>query len=561
MRKLLASIVQVEPGEGQKLALSFLHFFFILLAYLLLKPVRSSLLIFHQGSSSLPVVYFITAAVLTGVVLVYNQLFKMLKREVLLIGSVVFFVTNLILFWWLLKIQWRWAPVVFYIWVACFSVIIVNQFWSFCHDLYDPRQGKRLYGFIAAGGEIGATLGGYLSIRMSKLLGTENLLLLSAALLIPVAFITWLQNKGEVKRIREDVTQAPVVPPDTGTGGFSLILGSRYLQIVGALVVGIMVVGAFFDFEMSKLIEEEIPDKDRMTSFFGFVYGTNSLIAMVIHLLFTSWTQRTFGIQWSLLLLPIICAFEALGFLLWPTLWAVTCLEMTFRGLEYSINHTTRELLYLPLAREMKYKAKAFIDMVGYRVGDAIGAAGILLALWLFKPWMPGFGVLNLTLLAGYTWVVLAVQGRYVESLRRALALKVPDRERLTPSPASTPPEDLNALAKLYAMNLALSRTDETRDRALKEQPDLAKKIFLRLAALADPKDVWMGFELLNHASRAEARLGFEFLDNLFKLPVRGGVLRLFNRETPLEARARRGMRRFGASEADLEQYRRRLAD
>lgn len=561
MRKLLASIVQVEPGEGQKLALSFLHFFFILLAYLLLKPVRSSLLIFHQGSSSLPVVYFITAAVLTGVVLVYNQLFKMLKREVLLIGSVVFFVTNLILFWWLLKIQWRWAPVVFYIWVACFSVIIVNQFWSFCHDLYDPRQGKRLYGFIAAGGEIGATLGGYLSIRMSKLLGTENLLLLSAALLIPVAFITWLQNKGEVKRIREDVTQAPVVPPDTGTGGFSLILGSRYLQIVGALVVGIMVVGAFFDFEMSKLIEEEIPDKDRMTSFFGFVYGTNSLIAMVIHLLFTSWTQRTFGIQWSLLLLPIICAFEALGFLLWPTLWAVTCLEMTFRGLEYSINHTTRELLYLPLAREMKYKAKAFIDMVGYRVGDAIGAAGILLALWLFKPWMPGFGVLNLVLLAGYTWVVLAVQGRYVESLRRALALKVPDRERLTPSPASTPPEDLNALAKLYAMNLALSRTDETRDRALKEQPDLAKKIFLRLAALADPKDVWMGFELLNHASRAEARLGFEFLDNLFKLPVRGGVLRLFNRETPLEARARRGMRRFGASEADLEQYRRRLAD
>jgi len=45
-----------------------------------------------------------------------------------------------------------WIARAFFIWVSVFNLFAVSVFWSLMADLHDSDQGKRLFGFIAAGG-------------------------------------------------------------------------------------------------------------------------------------------------------------------------------------------------------------------------------------------------------------------------------------------------------------------------------------------------------------------------------------------------------------------------
>ena len=53
---------------------------------------------------------------------------------------------------------------VFFVWVSVFNLFAVAVFWSFMADLFTSEQGKRLFGFIGAGGTAGALLGPVITI-------------------------------------------------------------------------------------------------------------------------------------------------------------------------------------------------------------------------------------------------------------------------------------------------------------------------------------------------------------------------------------------------------------
>ena len=54
-------------------------------------------------------------------------------------------------------------PAIFYVWVNCFGIIAPVQAWSFTNSLFDTRQAKRLFGLIGAGASLGAIAGGLLA--------------------------------------------------------------------------------------------------------------------------------------------------------------------------------------------------------------------------------------------------------------------------------------------------------------------------------------------------------------------------------------------------------------
>ena len=59
----------------------------------------------------------------------------------------------------------------------------MSVFWSFMADLWNNEQGRRLFGFIAAGGSAGAIAGPVVTASLVGLLGPVTLLLISADLL------------------------------------------------------------------------------------------------------------------------------------------------------------------------------------------------------------------------------------------------------------------------------------------------------------------------------------------------------------------------------------------
>lgn len=563
-------LVQVESGETRKVCLSFLHFFFILLAYNLVRPVRGSLLVAHYGSAALPKLYLASAGLLVLLGLAYNRLFKTLSRDRLLAASVILFSSSLLLFWWLLRARCEGAAAALYVWSSALGIMAVSQFWSFCHDLYDTRQGKRLYGFISLGGALGATLGGFLSAQLSVALGTENLLLPAAAALLPAAWLACRQHKDEERRLPCGPAGPPSVP-DAGRDGFTLTMGSSHLRTLAGMTVGLMAIGVFVDYQFMRTLELEVPDKDRMTAYFGAMGALVHVTAACFQLFLTSRLQRWLGVRSCLAVLPALCLAEAAAFWAFPSLSGILLLEATFWSLEHSLNHTTRELLYLPLSREEKYKAKAFIDMAGSRLGDALGAAGILCcqaALGVPGTWA---AAVTVGLLGLYGALVLRVERDYLESLRRMVLAR--SGELLgrgeTRLDVSSPREGAEAgdIARRYALNLAcraalagLPRSDapsraEAIGRIAREERRLAGGMAGALSRLDDTLHVEAAFRLMIHPTRSSAHLGYEFLDTLLPYPLRRDLLGLFNREVPLPRRAAWALRKHGAGPGDFAGY------
>ena len=111
-------------------------------------------------------------------------------------------------------------------------------------------------------------------------------------------------------------------------------------------------------------------------------------------------------------------------------------------SLRYTVDKTSREVLFLPLPAELKYRAKPFIDVTMDRFAKGMGA---LLILVLIKDWGFGFdwqqlSYASLTMVG--LWVITAIAARreYLRSFRRSIEEQVvePSTLRLNdPDPSS----------------------------------------------------------------------------------------------------------------------------
>src|SRR5947208_5909602 len=101
-----------------------------------------------------------------------------------------FFALNIILFAALLYLadpaQTVWIGRAFFIWVSVYNLFVVSIFWQMNVDLFSPEQGKRLFGFIAAGATLGAIVGSALTAVLARFV-SPIVLLLGAAVLLELA--------------------------------------------------------------------------------------------------------------------------------------------------------------------------------------------------------------------------------------------------------------------------------------------------------------------------------------------------------------------------------------
>src|SRR4029450_4831693 len=90
------------------------------------------------------------------------------------------------------------------------------------------------------------------------------------------------------------------------------------------------------------------------------------------------------GIGFALMVLPFSLGTTGLIMLLNGALWAPALARILDQSLRYTVDKTTREILFLPLPGDIKLKAKSFVDVTVDRGAKAFGA---LLLIVLVKPW------------------------------------------------------------------------------------------------------------------------------------------------------------------------------
>ena len=389
LARVIRLFADVRAGEGARVALLGANLFVLLFAYYLLKTIREPLVLGALGGGAEVKSYAAAcqALLLVGVSAVFGWLAGRVDRMRLIALVTIFFAVNLLAFWALfdaLPAHRLALGVAFFIWVGCFNVMIVAQFWAFANDLYSRADGERLFGLIAGGSAVGAVAGAHFAKPLFKSLGPFPLLGLSAALLLVCLVITWLVHRNARP---DEAAHAPIDPVGEGArGGFHLMLRDRYLLLVGVLTLVKNWVNTTGEYILDRRLLEvaharfgaqlSATEASRYLAAFKSDYFTYvNVLVMVLQFFAVSRIVRHLGVRRALFFLPVV-ALSSYGVMLAvPILGVILAGKVAENTLDYSLEKTGEQMLFLVTTRRAKYKAKAVIDTFMVRLGDVLSAA------------------------------------------------------------------------------------------------------------------------------------------------------------------------------------------
>ena len=369
---------------------SLLYFFCLLTAYYVLRPVRDAmgasadvyavfppaLVDWAQRSGvdlgGLTLQLLFTATFICMVVLqpVYGALVSRYPRRVFLPVVYLCFIACLGLFYWAFNHELPGRGAAFFVWVAVFNLFAVSVFWSYMADVFDNENAKKVYGYIGAGGTIGALTGPTITRLLVERIGVGPLLLVSVGFLLVCVVCIWQLRQWAIARERAHGEKGG----DEAMGG-SVLAGLRMvwsdplLRALALLMFFGVGVGTLLYNEQAAIARKLLDDATR-TAYYARLDLAVNLLTIFIQVFLTRWLMRRFGIA-PLLLVPataILLGFALLAASPLPLLiWVV---QVVTRASEFSLAKPARETIYTRVEREARYKAKAVIDTVVYRGGD-----------------------------------------------------------------------------------------------------------------------------------------------------------------------------------------------
>jgi AAA family ATP:ADP antiporter len=371
------ALIPATPAERRAALWSFAYFFALLAAYYVLRPLRDQMAI-AGGIRALPWLFTATFAALLVAQPVYGALVARLPRRRFIAIVYHFFAANLAIFWLLLWLGFEPVAVarVFFVWVSVFSLFAVAVFWSFMADLFDSEQGKRLFGFIGAGGTAGSLLGPVVTLALSGPLGPANLLLVGLVLLEIAVFC--------VHRLELSTGASPGAHRDeraVGGGAFSAlseIVRSPYLLGLAAWMSLLSFGATVLYFAQANVVAAEVQGAAAQTRVFAGVDLAVGLLTLATQVLATGRFIQRYGTGVATAALPAVYVVGFACVFFSPTLAVVLVFQVAQRWMNFAIANPARQVFFTVVDREEKYKAKNFIDVVVYRGSDAVHG-------WLFE--------------------------------------------------------------------------------------------------------------------------------------------------------------------------------
>ena len=382
MKDWVGKVFSIQKGEWALLLLSTGFVFVLFSAYSILRPMRDALGL-EGGKDELRWLFLATFITCILASLLLMWLATRVKRRFYTDYVFLFFALNLTIFYALMNVLTHESPAfvwlcrAFFVWVSIFNLFAFSSAWSLIADVFSKEKSQRLFGIISAGASLGAVTGAAATKMLVNILGASNLVFVSIALLI-VAVV--LKNLI-LQRLKQFETAESLARFDKTIGakdpfaGFSLIFKSKYLIFLCGFVFLLTCVSTFLYMEQARIVREFFPTREARIAAFANIDLIVQSASLIIQIFLTAKIAKHFGIEW---LLGSVGFLIAIGFvflaMVHPAFWPLVIVMSVRRIGEYAFVKPGREMLFVPLGADEKYKVKNFVDAVVYRAGDAVSA-------------------------------------------------------------------------------------------------------------------------------------------------------------------------------------------
>jgi AAA family ATP:ADP antiporter len=344
---------------------------FLLFGYEFVRSVAQSLFVESYGTDKLP---WIMAGAPVGTLLLvygYGRLLSLTGPRLAILLSTAISAFAIIGCQRAILAGWAPATAVLYIFREGYIVLLVEQVWSFLNSTLTDAEGRKLNGLVCGIASLGPIAGGMVVSALAKSWGSANLLMLAALTLAPVGIlaVASFHLAGE-----------PAPAPGEGRGrhghlGLGELAHIPMLRRMAILILLTQAVSTALELHMNVRVKAFIPDPDTRTAWFGGLYAMLNTGAAVFQFILTPLALRRLPLMVIHTAIPLVnMAAVAVSFVI-PGLAPTAAAYMTFKVLDYSIFRAAKEILYIPLSFDARYRAKEVIDAFGYRLGKGVSSA------------------------------------------------------------------------------------------------------------------------------------------------------------------------------------------
>ena len=458
LERALGIVTDVRAGEGPLTLVLAMNLFLLLTAYYFIKPVREGLIL-GMGPAGAEYKSYLGAAIACSLLLVipaYGKLVDRLPRLPLVVGVTLFFASHLVLFYVAGRsgLPIPMLPLIFFVWVGVFNLMVVSQLWSFANDLFRSEQGKRLFPLVAFGAALGSVVGSKIASFVTDSLeasapavkgagaasakaatDASYTLLLMGGLVLTLCASLFVVAERLSKRMKAGGEPSGVAgaeaspakaepaeeqPARTSEGAFQLVVKHPYLFAIALFTLLLNFANTNGEYMFGKFVQADAANalkhgtiaasgvRDYITHTFSeFYFGVNAL-TLVVQTFLVSRIVKYGGLGAALLVLPVLTLGTGLAVVVLPVLAVIRVGKTLENGIDYSLNNTARQMLWLPTTRAMKYKAKQAVDTFFVRLGDVCSALLVYLGSQVFSWPIAGFALVNIAL-AGL-WIVVLLR-------------------------------------------------------------------------------------------------------------------------------------------------------
>lgn len=419
---LIKKTFDIREGEFRISFFMLAYIFLIIASLLIIKPTVNALFLSELGVEDLPIAFLLVAftAILSS--FFYSKALTKFSLKKIIRFTLSVSIILVILLALLLRFNYlnNWMLYFFYVWVAIHAVLSASQFWVMANLVYNPREAKRLFGFIGSGAILGGIFGGYLTSLLAPIIGNENVIFIAAIFLGICIYL--LDKIWKARVVKLNTFKQKKRTGVREVKSIVLIKNSKHLTYLAGIVGISVIVAKLVDYLFSDFASATISDPDELTSFFAFWFSTFNLVSLLIQLFFTQKVVGIWGVGFSLLLLPLGIFIGGIVFFIFPELGVIIFIKAVDGTLKQSIHKSATELLALPLSFDLKNKTKSFIDVVVDSV--ATGIAGFILIFAIKGLELPTFYITSIIILLVGVWVffIYKVRKEYFQTFRENLA-------------------------------------------------------------------------------------------------------------------------------------------
>lgn len=264
-----------------------------------------------------------------------------------------------------------------YAWKDIYVLLMLKQLWSMIHSTIPATRAKYLYGCIYGIGTVGAIGGSLIPGFLATQIGSEKILLLTLPIYAILLFsYTMAFNRSGVNAA---TFQKDLSPDPRPREAISLIRRSPALIAVLLLVIFMQMSAGLMEYQFNAHLELNILEKDLRTAYCGKLVGIINSLSLVFQFIGGFLMIRTLGLRGSHFLVPTLLCSSALFSIAFPTFAILSFSYVFLKAVDFSLFGVIREMLYVPLQLDAKFRAKAIIDVFAYRTSKALVSVGLLL--------------------------------------------------------------------------------------------------------------------------------------------------------------------------------------